>query len=122
MRPELKPIMRRACAFLIAFAVPVAAAHAALIKFDSPLGPNTIARDTTQGLDWLNLRLTRNLSIGEVLAETVPGGRFKGFRYSGYADFRTLYGPFLTCTYSAGHSDFLRISVSSRKGFGRPEH
>ena len=94
--------MRGLSALLIALFVRVVAANAALITVDSPLGPDTIARDTEQGLDWLSLRVTANMSISEVLAETVPGGRFEGFRYTDSAEFRTLYGPFLACTNLSG--------------------
>jgi hypothetical protein len=97
--------MQRNCTFLIAFALSVAAAQAGLVGVDSSLGRNTIARDTKEGLDSLNLRVTRNLSIGEVLAETVPGGRFEGFRYTGFAELGIFYRPFLACTNSTGFCD-----------------
>lgn len=119
--------MRGLSALLIALFVPVAAANAALITVDSSLGPETIARDTEQGLDWLRLRATSNMSIGEVLAETVPGGRFEGFRYTDAAEFRTLYGPFLTCSIVSGYCDnyarmrfFIDAIGGDSEGFGGP--
>ena len=127
MLPATGVIMRGLPALLIALFVPVAAANAALITVDSPLGPDTIARDTEQGLDWLSLRLTANMSIGEVLAETVPGGRFEGFRYTDSEEFRTLYGPFLACTIVSGYCDnyarmrlFINAIGGDLEGFGGP--
>lgn len=108
---------------------PLAAANAALVTVDSPLGPEAIARDTVQGLDWLNLRLTANMSIGEVLAETVQGGRLEGFRYTDFMELRTLYRPFLACTYVNNVCDnygpmrfFIDAIGGNPEGFAAPYH
>lgn len=119
--------MKRAFALFAALLLPISVTQAALIDIDSPLGPNTIARDTEQGLDWLDLRVTANMSIGEVLAETTAGGRLEGFRYTDYAEFRTLYLPFLTCEFVSGYCDnyqtmlyFLDTVGGNPEGFAAP--
>jgi hypothetical protein len=79
--------MRRLMMLLIALMAPPAPAWSALISADSDLGPGTVVRDTSTGLDWLKLPLTANLNFGQVLADMEPGGRFDGFRYSSIQEF-----------------------------------
>jgi hypothetical protein len=38
--------------------------------------------DTESSLDWLDARVTRNVSYNDVVAQMVPGGQFEGWRYA----------------------------------------
>jgi hypothetical protein len=69
-------------AMLIALLMPFAAAHAALMTVDSPLGPETAVLDTSTELEWLKVSITANTTPSQVFAEMTPGGRLQGFRYA----------------------------------------
>lgn len=61
------------------FAVLVSADH-------STFGPDTITRDTDQGLDFLDITLSVNLSISDVSSQFGIGGAYEGFRYATAAE------------------------------------
>lgn len=72
-----------------------APAHAALIATDwlSP-GDGLAVRDTTSGLEWLNLTQTANLSYAQVSAELGAGGGFESWRYASNAEVVDLFGDY----------------------------
>ena len=49
---------------------------------DPTFGQCAIARDTVQGLDFLDVRIPVGLTYDEVLAEFGSGGTFEGFRFA----------------------------------------
>ncbi len=68
------------------------AADATLISMDLDYnGDNLITRDTETGLDWLDLTVTRNLSINQVL-NGASGNNFigDGWRYASIIDVHTF--------------------------------
>lgn len=67
---------------IIAFLMPFAAAHATLITTDSSLGSATAVLDTSSGLEWLKVSVTRDRSIDQVLADMGSGGSLKDFHYA----------------------------------------
>jgi hypothetical protein len=80
----------------IAFLMPFAAAHAALIVTDSPLGPATAVLDTDSGLEWLKLSATQNMSVKQGFAEMEPGEILEGFHYATSSELScSLLGPHL---------------------------
>lgn len=50
-----------------------------------------ITRDTSSGLDWLDLTLSSGLSYAEVSAEFGDGGKFEGFRHATTGDIEGLF-------------------------------
>jgi hypothetical protein len=66
----------------IAFLMPFTAAHATLITADSSLGPATAVLDTSSGLEWLKVSVTRDMSVNQVLADMASGGSLEGFHYA----------------------------------------
>jgi len=58
--------------------------NAAVISIDwQSAGDNLITRDTTTGIDWLDLTATTPyMSYNSVFAELGPGGQFSGWRYA----------------------------------------
>jgi len=58
-------------------------ARADLVEIDLyTAGDGLVTRDTSSGLDWLDLGLTTGRSYNEVLAEFGSGGDFEGWRYA----------------------------------------
>ena len=84
----------RAIFFAVAF--PLAAAHAALLSTDSPLGAGTGVLDTNTGWEWLQLSATRSLTIRQALAETAPGGILSDFHYADRTELSTLTNAYLS--------------------------
>ena len=57
--------------------------NAALVSVDwLSVGDNSITRDDTSGLDWLDLTATTSIAYNTVLAEQVAGGQFDGWHYA----------------------------------------
>lgn len=54
-------------------------------------GDSLIIRDTNSGLDWLDLRVTADLSHDVVVANLEPGGAFHGFRLATQAEVLELW-------------------------------
>ena len=67
---------------------------AAILSLDSSYGSGTITRDTTSGLDWLDVTVTRGLSYDQVLDEMAPGGAYTGWRYATVTDLNQLITNF----------------------------
>jgi len=66
--------------------------NAALISVDwLSVGDNSITRDNTSGLDWLDLTATTSISYDTVLAEQVAGGQFDGWRYATTDEVSTMF-------------------------------
>jgi hypothetical protein len=56
---------------------------AALVAADDPrYGVGTLTLDTSSGLAWLDLPVSRGYSYLQALAATQPGGAFDGFRFA----------------------------------------
>jgi hypothetical protein len=62
-----------------------------ILTGDSAFGANTLTIDTSSGLAWLNVTLTAGMSYNQVLAATLPGGEFQGFRYATAPEVLALY-------------------------------
>ena len=79
-----------------------APAHAALITTDWLVpGDGLVVRDTTSGLEWLNLTQTANLSYAQVSAELGAGGGFEGWRYASNAEVVGLFGDYFGISLAA---------------------
>jgi len=86
--------LSRFAVFEVAAAMLVSSAplRAGLILTDDPsFGANTLTIDTSSGLAWLNVTLTVGMSYNQVLAATLPGGEFQGFRYATAPEVLDLY-------------------------------
>jgi hypothetical protein len=64
---------------------------ALIVADDSRYGAASIVRDTSTGLDWLNLTKTVNLSYNTVFGNLVLGGTFEGFRYANLPEIRAFF-------------------------------
>ena len=65
--------------------------NAAVISVDwQSAGDNLITRDTTSGLDWLDLTETTYMDYQTVFADQVAGGQFNGWRYATVDEVTTL--------------------------------
>ena len=54
-----------------------------VLSVDDPVyGPGSITRDAAAGLDWLDLTLTQNRTLADVLGQLGDGGQFSGFRHA----------------------------------------
>ncbi len=62
-----------------------------ILTGDSAFGANTLTIDASSGLAWLNVTLTAGMSYNQVLAATLPGGEFQGFRYATAPEVLALY-------------------------------
>jgi hypothetical protein len=69
----------------------VTGANAELQSRDSEYGPATITRDTSSGLDWLDLTVTTNRSFNDISAQLGVGGQFEGFRYATTAEISAMW-------------------------------
>lgn len=65
--------------------------HAILLSADSAFGADTITQDTDTGLEWLDLTLTRMMSINEVEAQLQAGGTLEGWKWATAAEVTTLW-------------------------------
>src|SRR6185437_7859228 len=66
-------------------------ASASLISEDSAFGLHTITRDTSTGLEWIDLTLTQGQSVNQVLAQLGPGQHFAGFHFASEPDVAQLF-------------------------------
>jgi len=80
---------------LIALVACASLAQSAHISIDSEFGPKTITRDTTTGLEWLNLRVTMLRSTDWVNEEMAPGESLHGWRYASTGEVMTFARPYL---------------------------
>ena len=70
-------------------------ASAAIISVDwKSTGDKLITRDTTSGLDWLDLTETNNMTYDFVSSQLDKGGVFEGFRYATNPEVITLWANF----------------------------
>jgi hypothetical protein len=76
----------------IAFLMLFTAAHATLITSDSSLGPATAVLDTSSGLEWLKVSVTRDMSVNQVLADIVPASVSRTADYAALSMFSTSIG------------------------------
>jgi hypothetical protein len=65
-------------------------ANAVIVSLDSEFGPDTITRDTSTGLDWLDVTETRGLSYNYVKANMGDGSAYEGYRYATLAELDQL--------------------------------
>ena len=67
-------------------------AHSALLSEDDPFfGPGSITQDTATRLQWLDVPLSKGLTVSEVLSEINPAGAFRGMRYATAAELTRLF-------------------------------
>lgn len=59
-------------------------AQAAIVDMGS------VTRDTSTGLDWLDVTFTAGMSYNQVAAELGPGGNYEGWRYASVAELDQL--------------------------------
>jgi len=88
MKMSRLAVLEIAVAMLV-FSTPLRAVL--ILTGDPAFGANTLTIDTSSGLAWLNVTLTAGLSYNQVLAATLPGGEFQGFRYATAPEVLTLY-------------------------------
>jgi len=70
-------------------------ANAAIISVDyQSADDNLITRDTSSGLDWLDLTETNNMSYNMVLSQLGSGGLFEEFRYASSIEAIELWANF----------------------------
>lgn len=81
----IKPIL---AVFSLALSL---SANAAIQSIDSAFGVDTITRDTTTGLDWLDLTATNGMSYDQVLSELATGGTLEGWRYASHDEALLLW-------------------------------
>jgi uncharacterized repeat protein (TIGR01451 family) len=80
---------------LLSLLLSVGIGRAALVNTDwQTAGDNLITRDTTSGLDWLDLTQTANRSYNDVSSQLGTGGQFAGFRYATQAEVTALFSQF----------------------------
>jgi hypothetical protein len=79
---------------------------------DPRFGVDTLTLDTSTGLTWLDLTISRGLSYNQVLAATQPNGAFAGFRIATLPEVTNLF-------YSAGFVvGFYPESVTTTESIG----
>lgn len=70
-------------------------ASAAIVSVDwKTAGDNLITRDTSSGLEWLDLTQTANLSFNDVTAQLGVGDTFEGWSYATGAQVATFWDAF----------------------------
>ena len=87
-------VIRRffAATFLLAVFSVSTISNAAIVEVDwQSAGNNLITRDTTSGLDWLDLTETNGLSRDYVLTQLGVGGLYEGWRYASSTEVVTLW-------------------------------
>lgn len=90
-------VIRRfyAATFLVAVLAVSGTVNAALVSVDWQLaGDNLITRDTTSGLDWLDLTETNNMSHNQIIPLLGSGELFDGWRYASGEETVALWGNF----------------------------
>lgn len=82
MRPSLRSLAL--ALLLIAAALAIGGqVKAAILEADHPtFGVGSLTRDTSSGLDWLDLTLSTNRSYADVASQFGAGGDFEGFRHA----------------------------------------
>jgi len=66
--------------------------NAAIVEIDWNLsGDNLITRDTSSGLDWLDLTVTNGMSYNTVSLELISGGSLEGWRYATNTEVTSLW-------------------------------
>lgn len=87
------------CAFALSASMAAGSVSAALISLDDVnFGPDSITRDTSTNLEWLDVLHTMNPAAlngtgytrAQVTAGFAPGGLFEGFRYATTSEFQAL--------------------------------
>lgn len=69
--------------------------HAAIVSVDwETSGDNLITRDTSSGLDWLDLTETNGISYDDILPQLDSGGQFDGWRYATNDEVVALWSNF----------------------------
>ena len=67
-------------------------ADAALVSVDwQTSGDNLITRDTTSGLEWLDLTVTAGMSYDSIVAQMGSGGTYEGWAYTTEAQVATFF-------------------------------
>ncbi len=66
--------------------------YASLISINSTtFGSNALTKDTSSGLNWLDLNLSKNYSYNQLKIETAAGGLFDGFRLASQHEVQQLF-------------------------------
>lgn len=69
--------------------------NAAIVSVDwQSTGDNLVTRDTTNGLEWLDLTETTNMSYFTVLGQLSTGSQFEGWRYATNVEVGSLFTAF----------------------------
>jgi len=96
-------------------------ANAAVISLDwQNSNDNLITRDTTSGLDWLDLSLTNGSSFNQTMTQMGTSGQFNGFRYATTNEVENLWanvGIDLTAGASNGSTGSMQSGIMSMSTF-----
>ena len=77
---------------LLTVAILSVPSYASLISMDSnTFGSNSLTKDTSSGLSWLDLNLSKNYSYDQLVTETAAGGVFEGFRLASQHEVTQLF-------------------------------
>jgi hypothetical protein len=90
-------------------------ATAAVISVDDigGFGPDTLTRDTDQGLDFLDVEFSLGRSFNDVSAEFGVGGDFEGFRYASLEEVINLANNFgVTPAFTPGDAAYIDTDIS----------
>ena len=83
------------CILIVVVTIPANVARGALLSVDWQVaGDDLITRDTTSGLDWLDVTETGNRSYDDVSSQLGAGAEFAGFRYATQAEVTDLFNQF----------------------------
>jgi hypothetical protein len=83
-------MIRKALIASLLLLVSMQAGASILSVGDSVFGAGSVTRDTTSGLEWLDLTQSLNLSFSDVSIELGVGGNFEGWRYATKLELDTL--------------------------------
>lgn len=89
-------------------------ANSAIINSDwNNAGDSLITRDTTSGLNWLDLTVTTGMSYNEVFGELMlEGGRLEGYRFATSDEVISLWAQF-GINLSSGVQNIITPSISN---------
>ncbi len=77
-------------AIAMSFVCVISCAQADIFAIDNEFGQNAGTVDSAQGLEFLDLTLTTNMSYDQILPMLGSGGAFEGWRHATYFEVNTL--------------------------------
>ena len=88
----MKKIISSLCAvFAVFFVFAGSPVNATLVSLnDSVFGSDSITHDSVSGLEWLDVKLTTNISYNDMVNQFGIGGDFEGFRHANTDEIRDL--------------------------------